>query len=1068
MSLVLYGLGIIMSGVVGGVMSDIAVSLSANMIHDNLRKVYDSITIRKGRNDLQTLHPVIESALVSSFYNAIILNLTKTRDYFKRTSSYIYKKEILQITARIKELTHLLNGRPSGYAILLDRFCEVMNNSTSENINRLVALAKNNLIGLPEKAQTDLEDGFIGMFLILIKENYASDEIFKSLLTFDMLQTNLQITTDTSKKLDSLICAYINIETELNNISSAVLDLPTYNDHAEIRSMLNGIQQTLTNLAQSKLLGDSSNLLLQQSYLDVVYSKYKYVEFPSFDGVKKRINIKDIYVPLELINRIAVTIDNNGQLTKMAILDIDEYNKSNSSSNPFLIEKMTVFDIIPRYKKAFITGESGMGKSITAQHIICCLSGYQSMDADFWNEERLKIGLTDSEEIPIYISLEKYFRYGDFGKGAKSILEYVQKEFSLQDNLIEFLKTKLVTGKATLIVKDCSFSEIPASGALIDISDFINNYSRCRYIIFRSAGNEKFYEQYTIFDDIPRFELSRLSVKTMREITEKYCDVIAVFNNVDNFSFEHFIKTIKKLGLQELSEKPYWFGYLLLMNAAFEELPNNALSIHTRIIDNMLNRLLSLCKNYSEADKQNAILAFELLAVKMFLAIMEGNLISKELLQEVLEKYLPSEKALELMNKIKLNDCELLIYSVTDGKINYAHRSLISALVARYFRRHMESITTLIDYTFKALNIWIEALTLMFNESNYDLLAFVLFILQNTNDIDKDVKTKISLNVLAKVNVMDFSSRSERKSLVKSVLAMGKEILNCCSLSINDRISIAQDMSIISTDCQLLVDCDTYFKKIPAGIVILGNDRLTQGEPYEYNITYDYYAAKYPITNLEYQQFLAENPHYELPFDESCIWDVHSRCVDRRYLNHPVVGVSFHDAIKYCQWINEKMDILEGYKVWLPSDPEWMKMYRGGKEINGTYNTIPDRIYPWGNEWIEGYGNLPKLKDPICSTTAVGIFVEGVTQYGCYDSCGNVLEWTTTSWGGTNPDTPEYHHPYTPLDGREDLSLPGLRITRGGSFLFSEGDAKCSCRLDPESKFPDTGFRIFLVPNKSV
>lgn len=200
MSLVLYGLGIIINGIIG-VLPDLSNSISANIIYDNAKKIYNSITIHK-RHDLNTLHPVIETALVSSFYNAIILSLTKTRDYYKRTSNYVYKKEILQISARIKDLSKLLKSQSSsGYAVLLDSFCEVMGNSNADNTKRLTTIAKNNLIGLPEKTQLDLESGFVGIFLLLFKEKYASNEILKSLLTFDMLRTNISVSIDTNKKL---------------------------------------------------------------------------------------------------------------------------------------------------------------------------------------------------------------------------------------------------------------------------------------------------------------------------------------------------------------------------------------------------------------------------------------------------------------------------------------------------------------------------------------------------------------------------------------------------------------------------------------------------------------------------------------------------------------------------------------------------------------------------------------------------------------------------------------------------------------------------------------------------
>ncbi len=1061
MSIVLYALGIIVNVV--GVIPDIAVNIAASVIYDNAKKIYNTITIEKGRN-LNVLHPVIETALVNSFYNAIIFSLTKTRDNYTKTSSKTYKKEILQISARIKDLTKLLkkNSSSNGYSLLLDSFAEVIGNSTDENTNRLIMMAKNNLIGLPEKAKTDLENHFIGIFLVFFKEEFAKDDILKSLLTFDMLHASLSTATDTNKKIDSLILTHINIENELNSISSAVTNLPSNSDFLEIRSILTNMQNTLTDLIQSAPQLHANEFLLERAYRDILYNKNKYIELPFFDGLK-RANLKDIYYPLELINRIAVTIDGNGNLTKMAISEIDNYKSANESNNPFLIEKMSIYDVLPNHQRAFILGEHGTGKTTTIKHIVCCLSGIQSTDSTYWNEERLKYGLTNLNDIPIYISLLDYYRHGKFGNGAQNIFSYIKEQFSLQEDLVELLKDRLLKGNAIVLVEDCEYFEFSASSVLSDLSDLIQNYSRCRYLIFSSSKNEQLYSQFSTFDDIPKLELSRLSLKIMREISEKFSVVLSLFCDLNNFSFDSFYQTIKEAGLQSLLEKPHWFIILLMTNCISHELPNSLYSMYIRIADNMLNRFLSLLDSFSETDKQHVYLIFELLSIQMFSSSSSNNTFSVKNTIDICENYLTSEKTALLINKIKTNNCELLNYSV-NNTINYTHKPLISALIARYFKRKIDSISLLIDNTVKDPSLWIESLELVFDDSNYDLLSFVLFMLQNTNDGYKDVCKKISIDILSKVNVKDFATRPERLVLVKSILQSGNELISSQKLSIQERISVAENIALISISSYHNLAINSYFALISAGKVFLGNDMLTLGEPYEYNIDYDFYAGKFPVTNMEYQKFLQQNPEYPLPLDENNIWDVSLRCVDKRFLNHPVVGVNFHDALEFCKWLNRVIDVPDGYKVWLPNDAEWMKMYRGGEKIYGKVNDNPTRIYPWGDDWIEGFANLSKLKKPICSTTPVGIFVEGASIYGCHDVCGNVLEWTTTSWGGFNPDTPEYNHPYNPFDGREDLLLPGLRITRGGSFLFSEGDAKCSCRLEPESRFPDTGFRVFLVP----
>jgi formylglycine-generating enzyme required for sulfatase activity len=88
--------------------------------------------------------------------------------------------------------------------------------------------------------------------------------------------------------------------------------------------------------------------------------------------------------------------------------------------------------------------------------------------------------------------------------------------------------------------------------------------------------------------------------------------------------------------------------------------------------------------------------------------------------------------------------------------------------------------------------------------------------------------------------------------------------------------------------------------------------------------------------------------------------------------DHPVVNVSWEDALAYCSWAGKRP----------PYESEWEKAARGTDE----------RIWPWGNEYREACGNIDSGMD--AGTQPVGSFPAGASPYGCMDMAGNVFEWT--------------------------------------------------------------------------
>jgi serine/threonine-protein kinase len=199
--------------------------------------------------------------------------------------------------------------------------------------------------------------------------------------------------------------------------------------------------------------------------------------------------------------------------------------------------------------------------------------------------------------------------------------------------------------------------------------------------------------------------------------------------------------------------------------------------------------------------------------------------------------------------------------------------------------------------------------------------------------------------------------------------------------------------------------------------------------------------ARYPVTNAQFKRFLdAGYKPAPLPEGkESFLTHWQKGAPPKGKEDHPVVWVSFLDAVHYCQWAG----------LMLPTEWLWEKAARG-----------PDgRPFPWGTEAPS------RRKHEVANvhsraTCPVGKYERSRTPYGCEDLVGNVSEWCQTTPEGDFGHMP-VKHPQTEVP--EPLTYAEVR---GACFLRTQAKRMTSWhrrKLSVTRRNQWVGFRTALL-----
>lgn len=207
----------------------------------------------------------------------------------------------------------------------------------------------------------------------------------------------------------------------------------------------------------------------------------------------------------------------------------------------------------------------------------------------------------------------------------------------------------------------------------------------------------------------------------------------------------------------------------------------------------------------------------------------------------------------------------------------------------------------------------------------------------------------------------------------------------------------------------------------------------------------------FPVANNLYSEFYRDNgyenyEHTNYWTEQGRNWLKSKKIDSPRFWNdsqwnkpdHPVVGVSWYEAVAFCNWMTEKYG--KGiYKYRLPTELEWEFAARGED----------GRVFPWGHEFDKERCN--NNESDLNETSAVTKYSNGISPFKCYDMAGNVWEWTKTDY-------------YTGIE-KDDFELNEPPALRGGSWISTGLNCRCAARnyLRPDGRDDVIGFRCSRI-----
>lgn len=232
---------------------------------------------------------------------------------------------------------------------------------------------------------------------------------------------------------------------------------------------------------------------------------------------------------------------------------------------------------------------------------------------------------------------------------------------------------------------------------------------------------------------------------------------------------------------------------------------------------------------------------------------------------------------------------------------------------------------------------------------------------------------------------------------------------------------------------------------IPPGEFMMGSPdtdpdaQVGEFPQHRVRITQPFYLGAYEVTVGQFKRFVKETGYQtdEEKGKRRTTWRI---AVAGQSDDHPVVVVSWNDAVAFAAWLSRK----ENHVYRLPTEAEWEYACRAGTTTRWSFGDKAAELKHYA--WYDANTNRRR---------PYPIGQKKPNPWGLFDMHGNVEEWCA-DWDALD------YYATSPLTDPPGPETGTQRVARGGSFYFGAVDARSAWRdrSAPDNCGFNTGFRL--------